>query len=228
MSPGKIMPWLAAVVAVIAVVVVVRFSGTHEEQSQPTAPTAVEQALPTAVPYEFVWPDGAVRGIDVPDKLYIKSIGKYLPVTLVGDLRSQPGEDLVAFLQRVRREMVAYSDRQTFEACALICSDGDSEYSVRMTTVGGVANCAVAPICMEDHVSLRQTIHSHCPKRPGLRATMTDEFLSGGTMRRRRHFGLCDPDGFSSTDYAGWRPGWLAGVEALYRQDGPSHITTYK
>lgn len=227
MKPGKVVPWLAAVgVVVVAAVVIVWFSGTHEEQSHPVAVT--EQPLPTAVPYEFVWPDGAARGIDVPDQLYIKSIGRHVPVTPVGDLRSLPGEDMVAFLQRVRREMVAYSDRQTFEACALICSDGGSEYSVRMITVGGVANCAVAPICMDDHVSLRQTIHSHCPKRPGLRATMTDEFLSGGSMRRNRHFGRCDPDGFSSTDYAGWRPGWLAGVEALYRQDGPSHITAYK
>lgn len=110
----------------------------------------------------------------------------------------------------------------------MICSDGGTEYSVRMTSVGAVANCAVAPICMDGHASIQQTIHSHCPKRPGLRATMADEFLSGGTMRRNRHFGMCDPDGFSSTDYAGWRPGWLAGVEALYRQDGPSHVTTYK
>lgn len=225
MSPGKVMPWLVAAGAVIAVVVVVRISGTPEEQSQSTA---AEQALPTAVPYEFVWPDGAARGVDVPDEIYIPSSGRRLPLTAVGDLRSEPGEDMVAFLQRVRREMVTYSDRQTFEACALICSNGGSEYSVRMTSVGAVANCAVAPICMDDHVSLRQTIHSHCPKRPGLRATMADEFLSGGRMRRRHHFGLCDPDGFSSTDYAGWRPGWLAGVEALYQQDGPSHITTYK
>lgn len=225
MSVKKFMPWLAVVVMLVVAAVAVRFIRTSGESAQPTA---AQTALPTAVPYEFVWPDGAARGVDVPDQIYIPSTGRRLPIMAVGDLRSLPGEHMVAFLQRVRQKMVFYSDRQIFEACALICSDGGTEYSVRMTSVGAVANCAVAPICMDDHVSLQQTIHSHCPKRPGLRATVADEFLTGGTMRRRRHFGICDPDGFSSTDYAGWRPGWLAGVEALYRHDGPGRITAYK
>lgn len=184
-------------------------------------------ALPAAVPYEFMWPEGAVRGTDVPGAILIPGTGQTLPLTWLGDVTSGPGEDKVAFLQRVRAEMVAYSDRQTFEACAQICSDGNGAWSVRMTTVSAVAHCAVPPICMRGHGPIRQTIHSHCPSHTRLRATMADQILSGGAMRHNRFFGRCDPDSFSRTDFEGWQPGWLAGVKALYRQEGPRRVTRF-
>lgn len=192
----------------------------------PRGPRTGIVALPAAVHYEFVWPDGAARGMDLPDRIQIDSIGRSLPLYAVGDLRSNPGEELVDFLQRVRAEMVAYSDRQEHEACAQICSDGN-RYSVRMTSIGAAAHCAVAPVCLAGQ-SMHQSIHSHCPGRPGLRATLADQYLSGGSMRSGRYLGRCDTEHFSRQDYAGWRPGWLAGVRALYRQDGPGDITAYK
>lgn len=195
-------------------------------QRQPAAPQPATEALPATVHYEFVWPEGATRGIDLPDRIQIDSIHRSLPLYPVGDMRSEPGEELVAFLQRVRAEMVAYSDRQEHEACAQICSDGD-RYSVRMTSIGAAAHCAVAPVCLAGQ-SMHQSIHSHCPGRPGLRATLADQYLSGGSMRSGRYLGRCDTEHFSRQDYAGWRPGWLAGVRALYRQDGPDDITAYK
>lgn len=221
--------WLvgAAVLLAAAAILLVRQDSGPAEPADSRPVTGAEQALPTAVPYEFVWPDGAARGVDVPREIYIPSTGRRLPLMSVGDLRSTPGEDKVAFLQRVRQEMVAYSDQQTFEACALICGDGVAEYSVRMISLGAVAHCGIAPICLQGHATLRQSIHSHCPDRPRLRATIADEFLSGGSMRRRGYLPRCDPDSFSSTDLEGWAPGWLAGVEALYRHDGPRHITRY-
>lgn len=195
-------------------------------EDRPLARQSATMALPAAVPYEFVWPEGATRGVDLPDHIRIDSIGRTLPLYPVGDLRSEPGEELVAFLQRVRAEMVAYSDRQEHETCAQICTDGN-RYSVRMTSIGAVAHCAVAPVCLAGQ-SMHQSIHSHCPRRPGLRATLADQYLSGGSMRSGRYFGLCDTERFSSQDYAGWRPGWLAGLRALYRHDGPEEITAYK
>ena len=228
MNAGKRAWWLiaAAVVVAAAAILLWRLDGRPAEPASPPRPAA-KQALPAAVPYEFVWPDGAARGVDLPREIYIPSSGRRLPLMGVGDLRSTVGEDKVAFLQRVRREMVAYSDKQTFEACALICAGGD-EYSVRMISVGAVAHCAIAPICLDGHVTMRQSIHSHCPDRPRLRATIADEFLSGGSMRRRSYLPRCDPDSFSSRDLEGWAPGWLAGVEALHRHDGPRNVTTYE
>jgi hypothetical protein len=180
---------------------------------------------PAAVPYTFVWPEGAARGVDLPNEIYIPSIGKRLPLYSIADMRSETGEDMVAFLQRVRGAMVAYSDGQAHEACAQICSS-DGSYSVRITSVGAVAFCAVAPVCLPGQASLQQSIHSHCPDRPRLRATLADEYLSGGSMKRNRYFGRCDPDRFSAMDFA-VKPGWLAGVEALHRQNGPGDITDY-
>lgn len=226
MSGRRLAALLAALaLAAITAAVVLWRPADPRLDGEPAA--AAASALPAAVPYEFVWPAGAVRGIDVPAAILIPGSGQTLPLTWLGDVASAPGEGKVAFLQRVRAEMVAYSDRQTFETCAQICSDGNGAWSVRMTTVGAVAHCAVPPICVRGHDSIRQTIHSHCPSHTRLRATMADEILSGGGMRHNRFFGRCDPDSFSRTDFDGWRPGWLAGVRALYRQDGPKRVTRF-
>lgn len=139
---------------------------------------------------------------------------------------SEEGEDQIAFLHRVRSTMTEYSDRQGFEACAEICSDG-TRHSVIVTTTLAVAYCAVKPICVEGHKPTHQSIHSHCPKMGRLRATVVDEFLSGGVLPRNKTFSRCDAETFSQMDFAGRRPGWLAGRKALYRHDGPSQIETF-
>ena len=225
MRSGRSLLWLILAVAVIGAVVSFSIYRVTRDEGQASANKDV---VADHVAYEFIWPEGATRGVEIPSEIYIPSSGKRLPIYTVGDMRSEPGDDLVAFLQRVRKEMTTYSDRQTFETCALICSDGNTGYSVRMTSVGAVAHCAVAPVCLEGYATLQQSIHSHCPRRPGLRATRADEYLSGGTMRNRRPFGLCAPDRFSTADFQGLRPGWLAGTEALHRQDGESRTTTYQ
>lgn len=229
MSGGKGTGWLvaAAGLAVAAGLAAWWMAGRPGPAVDPEHPSP-GLALPAQVPYEFVWPDGAARGVDVPREILIPDTGQRLPLMGLDDLRSGPGEDKVAFLQRVREQMVDFSERQTFEACALICSDGEGAYSVRMTTVSAVAHCAVAPICVRGHASIQQTIHSHCPKTASFRATLADEILSGGAIRRNRFFGRCDPDRFSSTDFNGWRPGWLAGPQALHHQDGPKRVTSYQ
>jgi hypothetical protein len=157
-----------------------------------------------AVPYEFIWAEGATRGVDIPREILIPSLGKRVPIRSIGDIESEPGEEK-------------------------ICGNG-SGFSVRMTSNGAVTTCAVAPVCMEGHASLGQSIHSHCPGRPNLRPTLVDEIMSGGRLRkgRSRSFGRCDTDAFSSTDFAARRPGWLAGVRALHWQDGPDKVKTFR
>lgn len=219
--------WLVAASLVVAVGVVIWLTLAGRPGPGAADPDP-GPAFPAAVEYEFVWPDGAARGSDVPREILIPATGQRLPLAGLGDLSSEPGEDKVAFLQRVRRAMVDFSDRQTYEACGLVCSDGNGAYSVRMITVNAVAHCAIAPICLRGHATMQQSIHSHCPNRSQLRATFADEVLSGGAMRRNRFFGRCDPERFSATDFEGWRPGWLAAPTALYRHDGPKRITRFE
>jgi hypothetical protein len=181
---------------------------------------------PPPLPYTFRWREGAVRGVDVPMQVRIDSLGITLPLYPVQDMRSVPGEGKIVFLQRVRRELVRYSDRQTHEACAEICSDGTA-YSVRITTTAATRYCAVAPVCMAGDASILESIHSHCPYRWGLFATSADETLSGGALHNGDSLPRCDTERFSSADFAGRRPTWLAGRRALYEENGPEHVTRY-
>lgn len=190
------------------------------EAEVPTAPT------PPPVAYEFDWPEGAVRGIDLPSHIRIPGRDLRLPLYAVGDMQSEPGEEKLDFLRRVRHALASYSDRQTYEACAEICTDGET-YSVRITSTAAVLFCAVAPVCLAGQHSTNEAIHSHCPHRLGLRTSKADEALSGGMYRSGGPFGRCDTEHFSTTDFAAGRSGWLAGRRALYWQDGPDNVGRY-
>lgn len=178
---------------------------------------------PPPLPYEFVTLPGAQRGEPDREMIEIPSISKKLPIYRIGAMVSEQGETKTQFLHRVREEMVAYSERQGYEACAEICTDG-TRYSVIMTTISAVAYCAVQAKCVDGHQPMHQSIHSHCPRLGSVRATIADEYLSGGDLRRGKNYPRCNTEKFSSTDFAGRRPGWLAGREALYRHDGPKRI----
>ena len=177
-------------------------------------------------PYEFVWREGDIRGVDVPTKVRIASTGKVVPIHLVQDMTSNSGEAKIEFLHRVREVMVAYSDKQSHEACGEICSDG-STHSIRITTNAAVTRCAVAPICMEGQATTLESIHSHCPSKGSPKATQADEDLSEGVIRKGMRPARCDTERFSSMDMAGRRPAWLAGRRALHQHDGPARITRH-
>lgn len=72
------------------------------------------------------WPR---RGTDVPRETLIPSTGQRLPLTGLGDLSSEPEEDKMAFLQRVRHAMTEFSTRQTYGACGPFCPDGNGAYA---------------------------------------------------------------------------------------------------
>ena len=99
----------------------------------PAAPT-IASAQTAAEQVEHYW--GSLL-IDVPFADYDTNADV---AAAVADMNSEPGEDKVAFLQRVRRELARYSERQTHEACAEICSDGKVDVAgvVDDTQVDGV------------------------------------------------------------------------------------------
>lgn len=223
---------VAAGLLVVAIAVAAWLSSRRQAAPAVPPPPPQRQArtgaeVPPPLPYTFRWREGATRGVDLPMYISVGPQGLRLPVYPVQDMRSEPGEDKIAFLQRVRGTLVRYSDRQTHEACAEICSDGTA-YSVRIITSASTRYCTVAPICMAGNESIRESIHSHCPYRWGLTATAADEVLSGGAVRAGESLPRCDTERFSATDFAGRRPTWLAGRRALYEEDGPEHITRYK
>lgn len=181
---------------------------------------------PPIAPYELEVLPGLQRGDPDRHFVVISSSGKRLPITRLHDMVSHAGEDKVAFLQRVRSEMTTYSDNHSHEVCGTICSDG-SQYSVALTTVSASAFCVVTPTCVQGHESMAQSIHSHCPGDRPNKATLADEWLSDGKLQRRKVIGRCRTDQFSSMDFAGTRPSWLAGRKALHRQNGPRDVQSF-
>src|SRR5690606_39359812 len=138
---------------------------------------------------------------DLPSHIRIPGRDLRLPLYPVGDMRSDAGEDKLDFLRRVRRTLASYSDRQTYEACAEICTDGET-YSVRITSTAAVLFCAVAPVCMEGQYSTNEALHSHCPPRFGLRPSKADDALSGGMNHRGGPSGRCHSQRSPATDSA--------------------------
>ena len=218
---GKAFWIFAAVAAAMAAGIALYYSSQQEQTASP------EAGAPVPDPYEFVWRDGDVRGVDVPTKVRIPSTGKVVPIHLVQDMVSQEGEGKIEFLHRVREVMVAYSEKHSHEACGEICSDGFTN-SIRITTNAAVTRCAVAPICMEGQATTLESIHSHCPSRGRLKATLADEYLSQGDIRKGVTPARCDTERFSAMDMAGRRPGWLAGRGALLQHDGPARVSRHE
>ena len=214
--------WMLVVIAMaMAAGIAIYYFFSRDQAATPEAVVTDE------VQYEFVWRDGDVRGVDVPTKVRIPSTGKVVPIHLVQDMVSHEGEGKIEFLHRVREVMVAYSEKHSHEACGEICSDGSTN-SIRITTNAAVTRCAVAPICMEGHTTTLEAIHSHCPARGRLKATLADEYLTQGEIRKGGNPPSCDTERFSAMDMAGRRPGWLAGRGALLQHDGPAMITRHE
>ncbi|PRH83390.1 hypothetical protein [Arenimonas caeni] len=223
MSPrNKTLAWL---LGLLGLAVLAFVAGRHYLAPPPAdvAETpAEEEVLP---PWDFEWRDGDVRGIDLPS--HVRVGDQRVPIRHLADLQSEPGEDKLAFLLRVRTHLVDFSHATRREGCAEICQAPDGSYSVRMTTNDAALYCTVAPICQAGHASTGEGIHSHCPRRNGIRASLADEVLSGGKIRRRQPIASCDTDVFSALDFRGRRPGWLAGRLALHMHEGPQKLQRF-
>lgn len=216
---------LAWVLGLAALAVLAFLAGRY---FPPSVPDDTAQAPADAEPlpsWDFEWRDGDVRGIDVPS--HVRVGNQRVPMRHLADLTGEPGEGKIAFLLRVRAHLVDFSHTSRREGCGEICQAPDGRFSVRLTTNDAAVFCAVAPICPEGHASLRESIHSHCPRRSGIKASLSDEILSGGQIRRRHAITSCDTDAFSQLDFRGRRPGWLAGRMGLYKHEGPEQVAQY-
>jgi hypothetical protein len=163
----------------------------------------------------------------VPIKVRINATGKVVDIYPVEDMTSLPGESKISFLHRVRHVMVRYSDKQTHETCGDICSDGTA-YAIRITTTRATMQCVIPPVCPVGFSTTNESIHSHCPARRNLKATIADEIVTAGKIRKGQSIAMCDTERFSSLDFSGRRPGWLAGVRALHQHDGPARVTRHE
>lgn len=223
MTPRKkTLAWLLGLAALVAVAFL---AGRYYPLPAPTETAQLPTDEEAPPPWDFEWRDGDVRGIDVPS--HVRVGNQRVPMRHLADMQSQPGEEKVDFLLRVRTHLVDFSHATRREGCAEICQADDGSYSVRLTTNDASLFCAVAPICQAGHTTVREAIHSHCPRRSGIRASLADEVLSGGQLRRRQAISSCDTDAFSQLDFRGRRPGWLAGRMALHKHEGPEAVTQF-
>ncbi len=216
---------LAWVLGVTALVVLAFLAGRHYPLTGTTDTAEAPADIEAPPPWDFEWRDGDVRGIDVPS--HVRVGNQRVPMRHLADISSEPGEEKIDFLLRVRAHLVDFSHTSRREGCGEICRSPDGGYSVRLTTNDAAVFCAVAPICQSGHTTQRESIHSHCPRRTGIKASLSDEILSGGQIRRRHAITSCDTDAFSQLDFRGRRPGWLAGRMALHRHEGPKRVERF-
>ena len=77
------------------------YLASRSPEPELVVPSAEDREPPPPLPYTFQWRDGAVRSVDVPMRIHVASLDATLPLYPVADIRSEPGEDKLAFLQRV-------------------------------------------------------------------------------------------------------------------------------
>lgn len=150
----------------------------------------------------------------------VPALAAHYPIHKLHTMVSQPGQDKIAFLVDVAHWLRAYSDRTGYEACARIASSNDS-YGVVITTSESHIGCAINNTYLpEGMTATGDTIHSHGIDRRQ-RITNADKlFLPPGydSVHIRAVRGQ-NTEHFSPSDYHGG-PGYLAGCDALYYQDG--------
>jgi hypothetical protein len=143
------------------------------------------------------------------------------PAERVGEFRSKPAEPLDAFLLRVGRALVDFSDRTQFEACGTIARSADgTQYAVDAYTNHAHVYCAsLAENVPNGMVSTGQAIHSHPTKR-AFHATDADRrFLGIQPSDRPVTIRIERPEWFSAGDYDNG-PGYLATKRGVYFQEG--------
>jgi hypothetical protein len=204
-------------IAVLLLVLVAIFAMRDRGRSPPQPPSETADVL-LPVEYEFTWRRGDNRGVDVPQTVNVH--GRDVPIRHLADIVGNMDEDELVILLRVREYLLDHAHRTKKEACGHICNSSSGSTGVRVTTNDAHIACAVAPICPPGFVPKGETIHVHCPPKKKLNATLADEILTRGQVRRGDSTPFCSMDVFSFTDLAGKSPGYLAATRGLRYHDG--------
>jgi hypothetical protein len=139
----------------------------------------------------------------------------------LGEMTSNPGESLPAFLARVGEQLRAFSDRTGFEACAALATDG-TRYGVELHSnhshIACVINAQRLPAGMH---ATGESIHSHPQDTQTYLLSAVDAKLAGVPNPMTPTRIKPDPTAaFSKWDYANG-PGYLATPTGIIHQHGP-------
>lgn len=148
--------------------------------------------------------------------------GQVVEVEALQAYRSEPTESQTDFLQRVGRDMAAYSREHRVETCASIWTDRVG-WALQVWTSHGQTTCVVVTENPADpSFSLSdEFIHSHPYGTRTIQLTTNDERLTG--MRARKLVEIYNAT-FSPTDRAAG-PGWLVANGYLQHLDANGTVT---
>lgn len=145
---------------------------------------------------------------------------------LQGDYHSEPGEDKLAFVARVAKELQAWTNETGWEACGPLAKMPDGSFVVQLTTNKAQTLCLRSTSAPAGATLIGESLHSH-PTAPNGIVKFTD-------MDRAAHKALHDwkfadrsvksviveQDHFSPDDF-NEGPGYLAVNGRLLYQHGP-------
>ena len=145
-----------------------------------------------------------------------------MPYKHIGDFNSNLGEGEVAFLERVRPILRAFSDKTGFEACAAIAKDkSGTHFGVILGSTESHLGCAIYPAKVPDGMTYTGvSIHSHGGTR-SFNMSKADKILMGFNPENINLIPVHGQDlyHFSPTDYKSG-PGYLATPTGLIFQNG--------
>ena len=144
--------------------------------------------------------------------------GQAVPTTELAVVVSAPGESREATLARAAGLARSYTASEGFEACALVCENGQGGTALRLTTNHSQLACRTqrdATGCPAGFSPTQETLHSH-PHTDTVWVNPVDAALLG--LQRGRRVEVM-PHDFSRRDRANGA-GYLVTETALLYQDG--------
>lgn len=153
-------------------------------------------------------------------KVSVGSLQSAIPVVMLEEIRSVPGETREAFLLRVGSVLQSYTERTAFEGCGLIWESHDGTgWAVPLTSNEAHAGCVITSAPAAGMRPTRESIHSHpAHGQETYRVSSVDRALLLGHAQLhavRRSDGRT----FSPTDLAGG-PGYVVAEGRLLHHDG--------
>lgn len=144
--------------------------------------------------------------------------GETIPTVVVAEVVAHQGEGFGATMGRAAKLSAAFTRERGFEACALVCRNGQGELGMKITTNFSQVGCLTRheqASCPVGYSPTEETFHTH-PETTQVRANPVDALFTG--QRRGRALAI-QPHDFSDNDLHNG-PGYLVAMGRLLYQNG--------
>lgn len=182
-----------------------------------------------AVVGQSPWPEAGldVRGMRdaagwpvVPDLIQVGR-GQTVPTVEIDEIVARDGEGFEQTVARAATVAAAFTRQRGFEACALVCTNGQGQAAMRLTTNFSQVGCLTRrepASCPVGYEMTKETLHTH-PELFQARANPVDSVFTG---QRRGRLLTISPHDFSDNDRRSG-PGYLVAMGRLLYQNGQDH-----